>query len=422
MKIEWHKQPQGEFSFTAGDINIYHARMIADQQITFVTELAGLLDLGKLENALAILHKALPILSTVVKVKEDRFQRIPFPEYQPSISIARITDNPQQEIVRFIGRPCDPECEPPLKVHLIRQKDRDTLCFKIDHTLSDAAGLRYLLSLFAEAYSTGNIAQPINHERGFGQVFHQFSTWTIFKATRKASLPIPGTTLLHGKFHGENTFIEHLSLDPDHFEQMKLEARRNGATVNDMLLAGLYQTVFKYINSDESASYPVMVPVDMRRYLPEGQRGVIANLSSAVYPSLKVLPNESFHGTLERVKACMDDFKRDQPGLGPMLLMSVGALFGGRMIKQRYQKAAQRGSRFINYTNFGVLERERFIFRGTPIEQIYGVGPIQYAPGVLIALSTYQNVLHFVVQGKGNQEFQAAIHQFLNEVVANLPK
>ncbi len=40
---------------TAGDINIYHARPIADQQITYVLELAGALDVERIRASLAVL-------------------------------------------------------------------------------------------------------------------------------------------------------------------------------------------------------------------------------------------------------------------------------------------------------------------------------------------------------------------------------
>ena len=79
------------------------------------------------------------------------------------------------------------------------------------------------------------------------------------------------------------------------------------------------------------------------------------------------------------------------------------------MMQSRYQQAAARGSRFINFTNFGV-----------PVEQAYGVGPIQYAPGILVALSTYRKKAHFVVQGNDSVKFQPFIHAFLTNIVTDL--
>ncbi|HTP07663.1 MAG TPA: hypothetical protein VMP08_05395 [Anaerolineae bacterium] len=55
------------FPVTAVDINIYHARQIADQQITYAVECVGNLDIDRVRRNLALLRAAPPILSTVVR-------------------------------------------------------------------------------------------------------------------------------------------------------------------------------------------------------------------------------------------------------------------------------------------------------------------------------------------------------------------
>ena len=409
------------FPMTAGDINIFHARLIADQQITFVLAFSERLDRDRLAAAFAVLHQALPVLSSTVEVKGARFRRIAIPGYRPAVSTLNEPTDRMREIACFTGSPCDPECDPPARLLLLRGRDGDTLCFKIDHVVSDAAGLRYLLPLLAEAYTTGRITQPINRDRGFGQVIRRFSPLSIVRAASKANLPVPGAALIQGSLEAPQTFIEHVSIEADRFERMHREAKLAEATINDVLLAGLYQAAFERLPAGDTSAYPVMVPVDMRRYLPEGQRGVLANLSSAVYPSLAPIADETPGDTLNRVKACMGALKQDQPGLGAMLLMSVGALRGGKMIRDRYRRAAGRGSRFINFTNFGILEEGPLAFGRLSPQRAYGVGPIQYAPGVLIAITTYRGALHLVVQGRGNERFRGFVREFLEALLHRLP-
>jgi len=52
---------------------------------------------------------------------------------------------------------------------------------------------------------------------------------------------------------------------------------------------------------------------------------------------------------------------------------------------------------------------------------VIGVGPVQYAPGFLIALSTYRDTLHLVVQGRGPGPWRESLRQFLQTVVDCLP-
>jgi NRPS condensation-like uncharacterized protein len=408
------------FPVTAGDLNIYHARSIADQQITYVLEFASHLELERLQAGLAALYDRLPILSCVVQVQGTRYRRVRMAAQQPCLSVLDEPDTPQDEILRFVGTPCDPENQLPLQVLLIRAAGRQMLCFKSDHVLTDAAGLKYLLYCLAEAYSNGRVSLPINPERGFRQVFKKFSPITLLNALRKANLPVPGQALLAGPFDKQPIFIEDACLEPEAFERAHKFTKGMQATLNDLLLTALYRTIFERLGSGASSPYPVMVPVDMRRYLANEKGGIVGNLSSAIYPQLARKPGESFAETLARVKGCMDALKQDQPGLGAALLMNIGALRGGRMLRERYQKAASRGSRFINFTNFGVIDKNLCNFGGLFPEQAYGVGPIQYAPGILIALSTYRNNLHWVVQGNDAEQFQPFIRKFLADTLSNL--
>jgi NRPS condensation-like uncharacterized protein len=402
-----------------GDINIYHARLIADQQITYVLEFSGVLDIDRLNESLSILTQALPILSSVVQVEGSRFRRIMALDLRPALMKVSEAESTLQAIERFVGTPCDPERESPLKLLLIRTRGRDSLCFKADHILTDAAGLKYLLYWFAEAYAKGKISSPINPDRGVGQVFRMFSPLTLLRAAAKANLPRPGPSPIVGPFDRESAFVQHVCLKPGEFERVHEAAKRSGATINDSLLTALYRAIWQRLEESKGFLYPMMVPVDMRRYLPEEKQAVVGNLSSAVYPQLAAIPQESFRETLARVTACMDAFKRDSPGLPAMILMVIGAMQGGRMMLDRYRLAASRGSRFINLTNFGILDGVRCDF-GVPLVQAYGIGPIQYAPGILIALTTHRDTLHCVVQGNDTRRFQPFIGALLESMLDEL--
>jgi NRPS condensation-like uncharacterized protein len=232
------------YPVTAGDVNIYYARLIADQQITYVLEFSGTLELDRLNRAFAVLVQALPILSSVVQVEGTHFRRKPILDYGPAVTMAGEIESASQAIERFTGTPCDPEREPPLKLLLIRAHGQDTLCFKADHVLTDAAGLEHLLYEFAEAYGTGKIGSPINPDRGVGQVFRRFSPIALLRAATKANLPRPGPTPIAGPFDAGPTFIEHVRLEPSEFECVHAAAKRSGATLNNVLLTAVYRAVY----------------------------------------------------------------------------------------------------------------------------------------------------------------------------------
>lgn len=404
------------FPLTAGDINIYHARLIANQQISFVVEFSNCLDIERLNTALFLLHEALPILSSILKTKGAHYKRIWLPDFKPAIAIVNNPEDPHQELTCFIGTPCDPETEPPAKFLLLRNHNEDTLCVKSDHTVTDASGLRFLLSLFAEAYSQGAISQSINPCRGLRQIFRKFSLTTIVRAINKGNMPHPGPPLINGLCNTDRTFTEQVCIEPEFFKSLNLKAKEASATLNDVFLAAIYEVIFQYLPLEEGRGFPVMVPIDMRRYLAEEKRGVLANLSSAIVLKLTRIPGETFSDTLYRVKIQVDDLKQDNLGLGELVLVGIGAGLKGHFIRKRYESAAVHGSRFLVVTNFGILDQIITNFGEIPIKTAYGIGPIQYGSGILIALSTCQQTLHLVIQCKGDEECQGAIRQLLGDI------
>jgi NRPS condensation-like uncharacterized protein len=325
------------------------------------------------------------------------------------------------EAVRaFAAAPRNFETEPPLKLLLLRSGGKDTLCVKLDHVVSDAGGLKCLLHLLAEAYTNGKISSPINQRRDVRQILRAFPPFKVLRELAGSKLPVPKTGLAEGPFETGTTFIEHLSIEPHTFETIKAKAKKEAATVNDLILAALFRAIFKNIPPDCNAPYPVMVPADMRRYLPDDKKCVIANLASAVYPALKRVEGEAFDDTLARVRQLMGGFKNGSLGLGTMALMTLGSLFGGAAIKRKYRAASVRGSRFINLTNFGVFDDSRLVFGSVHLNSLYGIGPLQFPPGILIAVSTFSGTLNLVVQSNDAQRFQPIVRGLLEQITAEL--
>jgi NRPS condensation-like uncharacterized protein len=415
------KQKQESFSFTAGDLNIFHARLLADQQITYILDFAGHLDEARLKAGLIILNQALPVLSSIVKVHKSNFTReLAATNSPPALHVSDSTNDVEEETQRFVNTPCDPLSETPLKILAIHATRGDRLCVKVDHVLTDAGGLKFLLYLIAEAYSKGKIDQPINNNRDFGQIFRKFSFFTGINAIRKAKIPRPGPALIAGPFDRDSFFIEHFSLDPQQFERLHDLANESDATINDILLTAVYRVVFNNLSMEPNIDYPIMIPVDMRRYISKEKQNVIGNLFSAIYPRALVKPGENFEETLASIRTIMDALKKGTPGLGLALLITIGAVGGGNLLRNRYKKIVSTGLDYVNLTNFGIIDETRCKFGDLQPTQVHAVGPVQYAPGILIAVSTYQNRLHLVLHGNDTQRFQPFIHEFLESIKTDL--
>jgi NRPS condensation-like uncharacterized protein len=401
---------------TAGDINMFHARAIADQQITYLIYLSDSLDTEKLERSLTLLLKKIPILRSTLGVNKSHIYRIPEDGAKLSVPIVYDPDHPNETITEFVSTPCDPEKELPLKLMIIRSKGEDTLCIKIDHVVSDAGGLKYLLYLLSEAYTKGDITSSINSNRGLWQIFRKFSPVKLIWKASQAKITRPGTALFNRTLQDNKRFLERTTLESDLFKRLHSKAKKFNMTINDVVLTAVYRTIFQYPTINNAAAYPVMVPIDMRRYLPYNKRRTIANLSSSLYPAIGKIKNEGFTDTLCRVKKHMDTLKKDSPGLDTIEMMALAASFGGKIIKKNYERAATHGARFINLTNFGVIDETQLIFDNIPVNHVFGIGPVQCAPGILIALSTFRDTLNFAVQGNDTIFVKAFLASVITEL------
>lgn len=395
---------------------IYLGRKISDEQITYIVEFTEQVDIKRLEDSLAALKSALPILSSRLVIKKHRLHRVDVATAGRSIELIKTDRDPREAILEFVVEPSDPLTETPLKICLIRNEDKDTLCIKVDHVLTDAAGLKHLLYLLAEAYTTEKISLSLNNRRGWGPILRRISPFKLMRALVTTRFPMPGSPLLDGRTEAAPPFIERADISPDHFSLMRRKAAQNGATINDVLLTALYRVVFENEHVEDGIAYPVMVTVDLRRYLPEQRRCTVANHSIGIYPCLAKVPQETFEATLRRVKKNMDELKQRSPGIGSMILISLACIGGGRILEDKY---GEESSNALILTNFGAIDQNMVQFGQPLIHHVYAVGPHQHAPGILITVTSYRDTLTLVVQGT-DRRFQSFIRDFLQSIVSEV--
>jgi NRPS condensation-like uncharacterized protein len=138
------------------------------------------------------------------------------------------------------------------------------------------------------------------------------------------------------------------------------------------------------------------LPVNLRRYLPPDRPFPVANLSGGNLFALAYQRGEVFTGTLARVQAISQRFKRSFPGLTGALLTGAFFLPGfafGRWALNRFigrQMAQGRMAPFLS--NVGIIDDKLFDF-GQEMADVFGLGLISFPPGINIAASTFQGVL-----------------------------
>lgn len=411
----------------------YLDRMISNQQIQCVLHLDGRIDESRLARAVRLTMDAEPVLGCRFV---ERFGR---PRWQRRGDLDRVSACRVEECVaagelegrmeEFLTATGDPGSDPLVRVVVLRA-GQDTLCLKIDHVASDTGGARDYIYLLCETYrrlveDPGYAPVPnAGGRRGLGQVLERFSLRERVRAL-KSGMPPPVAWGFpwRGTSHEDSRF-EVRRIPPSRFQALKEYGRGRGATVNDLVLTACYRAMMELVGAGPGAPYCIMVPIDLRRYMPGERAGAVCNLSGQLYPSLEALPGEEFAGTVSRVREEMSDLKAGTPGIGPAMVVAAFTSLGlcvTRAVYSRMVAGEIRSGKCNPYlSNLGVLEPGRLELAGVAVADAYLVSPLMYAPGFLIGVSTFNDTMTVTVGYSDARSNAPAVERFLDLLMGEI--
>lgn len=172
-------------------VNQYH-----DRQCRCVIGFDGKAELSLLETAVRLSMEVVPVLNS-------RFVNHPWKPYWEKLSSHSgelsfrfiESDDTSNAVNRFFSEPMDCQKGPQLEVALIRS-GHDTLCVKISHQVTDAAGLLDYIRILSGIYSklkNNDENEPndaFTGKRGLGQVFRNAGFRQLFKGLMNWNYPV----------------------------------------------------------------------------------------------------------------------------------------------------------------------------------------------------------------------------------------
>jgi NRPS condensation-like uncharacterized protein len=408
------------------------ARLVADQQIQVVIAFSGRVDEERMARALRLMLDAEPVLGC-------HFVDHPWrPYWQRRNDLDRLalcpvmeTADPGQDMLRFATHPTDPTARPQVQAHLFRN-GMDALCIKVDHGAADATGAKEVAYLVADIYrqlGDDPAYRPVPNldgSRSQHQVLRRFSLWDKYGAVRHASgmqqrwgFPSSG-----GKHTSGRTFAVR-RLGAERLEALRAYAKQHQATVNDLLVTAFFRSLFEVVNPEPNLPLPVMVPIDLRRYLPSGRAGAICNLASAFFPAIVRIPGEPFERSLFRVRSAIDAQKASRSGLGGAISISLALRTGFapmRLVAHRIRgNSVRHGRSDPVLSNFGLIDPECLNFGDVTVKDAYMLGPTLYAPGLMLAVSTFDSTMTFAVGFSSVATETRIVERFLDLFERELP-
>lgn len=370
------------------------ARYSADQQVSVVLGLDGMLDSGRLARAVSLLLADEPVLSC--RVERDS-RRVRFAATTRAALSTVSADDAWSAALDHASQPVDPYTGPLLEVVHVRGLTGDALAVKVDHAAADGQGAKRVAAALAARYAGDGAGGPgSSRDRGAWRLLGRFTPWTLVSEVARRQAPmatwgLPGTGGEPGRRRHEVRYLGASDL-----ESARRWARERGATVNDLVFCAWYRSLFATLSPKVGAPQAVNLSFDMRRYLdPVRPIPAAMNLSCIETALLSRSEGESFEGTLDRIQRETARLKQGRPGLGAAVLLEVvGRLLSLKRLEAMVVapmvrgRAAGRSYPFLS--NFGVIDEAALAFGDVRPDHCVLLGPAAHPPFMMLTAGTYR--------------------------------
>lgn len=395
-----------------------------DHQIHFVLHPGARIDEHRMKRAVDLLADAFPLLRSRFVFKhgtpcwEDAG-----PNVKPMVFL-KTSENAEERIQRLICFRADERTGPQLMVFIVRDRREDVLGVIINHMLCDAAGFKELLYLLCSIYSRlksdpGFRPEKETAPRSTKQVLDGFSrkekVRILFQPYR---LSRHDNSIVFGLEGDENSpFLVTHTITKDRFLSAKGFAKRNGATVNDLILAAYLRALQQMLPGQTTA---IQCILDLRKYLPASHTKLLCNLTSTLACDIGPDVGSSFIDTLSKVKSAMDAEKEQLSCLHLILLLEAAFhILPYSLMKKAVLKSYRNPP--LAMSNIGILDEKRLAFDGIPAKSAFMSGSVKYKPYFQLALSTFGNELTLSAAFHGTHADRNKVERFLEAVDRELP-
>ena len=386
---------------TVNDQWNYLLSTIWDQMIHLVIRFGGRLNETVLASAVGSACNAEP-LTTMRFCEGEPPCFIPEPDAVDQIyGIIPATD-PDCVLRSLLSKPLNPATGPQARIRLVRS-DRDLLCISVNHTISDAYGVKSFASRIARLYhaeASGSLFMPLenSHDRSVGSVLRLFSDEERDRAlgrfgNQESTWSVP----MHGRSPCDPGYAV-VRLDPPVLSCIKARAGSLGATVNDALLAAFSLALAESVPEQRNTVLPVLTSLDLRRYLAPDSFPSLANLSVAFEVPVMAEPGVSLTTVISRVHTAMVERKQGHAGIGAAERLCREFSGGYDTVKRHLLLLGEQtraGGQEKNpfFSNLGVIPESVLNYGPVPVTGAWMLPPVEYPPGFGLAASSCRGTL-----------------------------
>lgn len=330
-------------------------------------------------------------------------------------------DNLDEAVDEFLTQYIPPESDIQMKVAVFFKDGKSVLCIVENHMCMDGGDLKYFIKALCKNYSdyVEKKISPVDlrtGSRSFEEVYSGFSKTetkmakNLYKNINKKddhAFPLTSDSI------SDKSFIARRKISEDTFLKVKTEGKRLGATINDMLVAAYFYSLYELANYNPYDSVSISCAIDLRRHMKDTNGKGITNHTAWMQCAVPERGKDIFQ-TLKYTVNSSNRFKKDKfMGLYGLPLLKLGYNILPHSASEEIIKIGYSNP-LLAMSNIGILEADKLVLAGNKPTDAFMSGAVKYKPFVLLSATSFNNVLTLSMCVRGNEQDKKIVNRFFD--------
>ncbi|MBO5332581.1 MAG: hypothetical protein J6B37_00525 [Clostridia bacterium] len=385
------------------------------------------LDVEALKTVIICAFEKVPVLhSKFVDKKLSTYWKV-MPYNIEDVLTVEYPDDMSSAVENFLTQYIPPESHIQMKFALFIKDGKSTLCMIENHMCMDGGDLKYFLQSFCQNYTkyVENGVSPIEYRTGsraYTDVYSGFSQMEsgvaqrLFKninARDNHKFPLTKNNIRDASFIARKKFNEEI------LAKLKAKGKEMGATVNEMLLAAYFYSVYELANFPASDQVMISSAIDLRRHMDTVEDKGFTNHTAWMQCAIPERGRDIFE-TVQYVVRSSNRFKKDKfMGLYGLPLLNFGYSILPHAASEEIIKIGYSNP-YMAMSNIGIIKGETLSLCGNEPADAFMSGAVKYKPFVLLTATTYKNVITLSMCVRGNDKDKEIVEQFFDLMEKNI--
>lgn len=336
-------------------------------------------------------------------------------------------DDVEAAVEDFLTQYIAPTEDIQMKVALFIKDGKSTLCMVENHMCMDGGDLKLFLQELCENYSryVSEGISPVNFRTGsrsYADVYSGFSKTEagvarrLFKNINERDnhrFPLTEDNIRDKSFIARKKFSE------ETLDKLKIKGKELGATINELLLASYFYSVYELAGYPESDKVMISNAIDLRRHMDSVNDKGFTNHTSWMQCAIPERGKDIFE-TVKYVVESSNRFKKDRfMGLYGLPLLNFGYSFMPHAVSEEIIKIGYSNP-LMAMSNIGILNGQHFALCGEEPADAFMSGAVKYKPFVLLTATTYKKVITLSMCVRGNDDDKEIVKRFFELMEKNI--